>query len=449
MIVLSDVIKNLRAAAAFSRRRQLEIVSNNAKVRDMRKTDEIILDVFDMRKNLLDKNARSGATSDDDIEMRSALKAVFQAIALIPNCRPIGDRCVALFWVLSGKFSGASDGMGQFQNIVDGFVQHSLSTERSLEVICRMQFARSGCTSVGEKHGREIQLREVRSLHEYYSTVKHVLNGDGSMEDVRNVAVDPTRTLQSSTPNKRESALTGAFGTSPRARVCQVHTAMQLFMLSAKWSKNKLEPRIYRDDTYEECGTKPETATSKHFAGTSAHAVPASSTLPLDTELTAPFPFDRAKEALFHEIAPHITRIQRSMLTSAILADIAHSIILNLWIVLEQLQEGKLVVMQDLVNLFSKSILRLIGRPLLTRLLAWLKANRRNPSGFVLATHSHIETALQKMYSYWPNLAIKITDENDRNEPALATLRLAWMERRFVNKVFRDPFVYEPNINAL
>ena len=69
---------------------------------------------------------------------------------------------------------------------------------------------------------------------------------------------------------------------------------------------------------------------------------------------------------------------------------------------------GKLVTPADFLALFGRPVVRLIGKKILGKLLEWLIANRRTDCSFKSGNSTLTDLALQRMYSFWPQLTIQL-----------------------------------------
>lgn len=165
-------------------------------------------------------------------------------------------------------------------------------------------------------------------------------------------------------------------------------------------------------------------------------------------------------ELLFHKLAPNITMVQRNMLLLSIVSDTNRTILLCISVLLKYLSAGRDIVYDDIVNLLCTPVARAIGRKNLEDLLTWLRVNRKVGINFnPTASLSRTEMAIEKISSFWPVLNVAVfaaqDNENDSNkqDPAtstsVCTVRLEWLERQKIIKLFGAPNTFQPNLNNI
>eukprot|EP00597_Dinobryon_sp_UTEXLB2267_P010305 CAMPEP_0170098882 /NCGR_PEP_ID=MMETSP0020_2-20130122/693_1 /TAXON_ID=98059 /ORGANISM="Dinobryon sp., Strain UTEXLB2267" /LENGTH=882 /DNA_ID=CAMNT_0010321403 /DNA_START=779 /DNA_END=3428 /DNA_ORIENTATION=- len=114
------------------------------------------------------------------------------------------------------------------------------------------------------------------------------------------------------------------------------------------------------------------------------------------------------KESVFHRFAPQIDWRQQFLLQSSLFADICQSLLLSIFVLLKHTGAGKQIALEDVVLLLGNFTSELLGRKLLDKLLFWLHSNRRTDASFKLVNQTHLEMALQRLYSFWPSLQINL-----------------------------------------
>ncbi len=164
-------------------------------------------------------------------------------------------------------------------------------------------------------------------------------------------------------------------------------------------------------------------------------------------------------ELLFHKLAPNITMVQRNMLLLSIVSDTNRTILLCISVLLKYLSAGKEIVYDDIVNLLCTPVARAIGRKNLGDLLTWLRVNRKVGINFnPTASLSRTEMAIQKISSFWPVLNVAVfaqenEQDNEKQDSAssasVCTVRLEWLERQKIIKLFSAPNTFQPNLNNI
>ena len=93
------------------------------------------------------------------------------------------------------------------------------------------------------------------------------------------------------------------------------------------------------------------------------------------------------KQALFHKLAPLISREQSNMLLTAIVSDTARTLLLCLAVLLKYTAAGKDISTDNMRQLFCAPVVRAVGPRPLQKLYTWLRNNRRAENGFRPAQH--------------------------------------------------------------
>ena len=173
---------------------------------------------------------------------------------------------------------------------------------------------------------------------------------------------------------------------------------------------------------------------------------------------------------------------------------------LGLVVLIKHAFAGKVILYGDIVTVLGKNVVKYVGKRKVKLLLAWLQANKRSDIKFQTTSHTHIDAgkfnrqfrsnyqilfilALQKLLSYFPQLAIKYSEEQHVNYSSLHSrdndkmfnvddstaptsqaksslyiddsikapmcVRYVWLDRHRVSKICRDPEIFEPNVNIL
>jgi hypothetical protein len=169
---------------------------------------------------------------------------------------------------------------------------------------------------------------------------------------------------------------------------------------------------------------------------------------------------------------------------------------LSVSVLLKHTSAGHEIKYKDLEVLFGLPLAAIIGKPALSNLLQWLKANRRSDVNFKLANQTYTELALQKIYAFWPQLVVSVASADDKHQPvapsnqhsdnhsidiqrkndeistfkrdgeegsidhinylkhltmvpAICKVQLIWLDRHSTNRLFRDPDSFQPNVNFI
>ena len=175
------------------------------------------------------------------------------------------------------------------------------------------------------------------------------------------------------------SAADSAAAASEFTRRVKAHVGMEAFLSAIRWPRPELVDAPKKNTAFRQSlstsVTPPVLASFSAFPDEAA-------------ELDGPsLPFAAARgpvhrELSFFQMAPKLTAEQRTLLFTSFVVDMAQTIILNLSVLCRHASAGKEIVHEDLVALFGAPTIRIIGAPLVTRLLAWLHSNRRSNSVF-------------------------------------------------------------------
>jgi hypothetical protein len=473
-------------------------------------SDSIVASAFlrfeRMRLNAAEARKVTGEPSKDDHDVSSehaktedALLSIFEAFdRCIPNCRPAGDLFIVLFWLISSKSASSTDDVGgPFNRTVAGFHEFSVLVSADLKILADVQSSRSGG---GATSGcdRRLQLQSIESLRNFYlpddqegkvtmaastsfpqrshlrtpategrfalierlggplSAEKVIFNGDSRPISPYREISGAAHVEMNTKPSRPRSAQSNG---DPLRRAKGpgqlVHDGMRHFLRSANWksslTRDKINGRENRKyDTYDEVSFQTSRVIERAIEDNDGYCDvedPASSG-DISSHRSA-FPIDKQKETVFHQLAPSLSAQQRSMIVAAVISDIAHSTLNNIHTLLQQTWAGQEVSLKHLLASFGRGGIKRIGKPLVQRLLFWLKANRTTDKGFLSGDHLPVELALRKLYSYWPNLSLAIERSVDGAKPSKFITRLSWMSERFVKRIFQDPDNFEPNINTL
>jgi len=163
---------------------------------------------------------------------------------------------------------------------------------------------------------------------------------------------------------------------------------------------------------------------------------------------------------------------------------------------------GKDLSKKYVIALLGLPCVRAIGRKTFSNLMKWLKANKRSEASFKLGNPTLTDMALQRLFSYWPQLSIQLrcnikpkalnslphslylgleraskhqqqqegrgggVDEDEGEEypdhpslqrnPLIAKppvshciVAFVWLDRHRVDKVFAEPHLFQPNANII
>jgi len=191
-------------------------------------------------------------------------------------------------------------------------------------------------------------------------------------------------------------------------------------------------------------------------------------------------------EQMFFKHAPLISRQQQSLLLLALMTDVVRSLLLNVVVLVKHAGAGKTVSVADIYRMLGVGVVQVVGRKAIQRLSLWLQANRRSDVTFRSSNQSLVELSLQRLFAFWPDLQVRLNTavgksltnpkSNNKNPSTAAQsdfvhgsasnsdlpqqyhpapvhcdcqVALRWLDRTHVSKVFRDPDMFEPNLNLI
>ena len=167
------------------------------------------------------------------------------------------------------------------------------------------------------------------------------------------------------------------------------------------------------------------------------------------------------KERLFHKLAPPLNARQRFLAITALISDVARSVLLGVSVLVKHAAAGHVITLRDMEIVLGTPCVTIVGRPALTKLLVWLKANIRSDINFKVASQTYTDTGLQRLFAFWPQLVVEVVSdgsEPDTSEapaglppmvPALSNVRLTWLDRHWTSRLFREPDDFTPSINSV
>eukprot|EP01031_Cornospumella_fuschlensis_P028553 gene28553-34465_t len=170
-------------------------------------------------------------------------------------------------------------------------------------------------------------------------------------------------------------------------------------------------------------------------------------------------------DCLFLNIAPILTLQQKEMILLSLLGDSVRSIMLQLSVLSKYTMAGKPLSATDISLVLGGPLTKLLPVSLLNQLYRWLKANRRDEHSFKPANPFLVDAGLQRLASFWPNLIINLEPEHDvpifdcdsvlqasaapKKNLGLCQIKLRWLNKLELSRMFRDPDKYQPNINCV
>jgi len=207
---------------------------------------------------------------------------------------------------------------------------------------------------------------------------------------------------------------------------------------------------------------------------------------------------------------PFLTMKQRNLIFLSLFSDIAHTVQLKVFSLVKSAWMGR-TTNQEAIKFVFGDLVKLLGKYELKEFERWLHANTKSTHSFKLSDSTHTEMALQRSFSFWPQLKIhtnhaqfssnpsststprpttpqsrpstpgsrttkrenayrssrfKLTTsprsnsnglhdkkpeeiEKQRNNCRGCLVQLAWLERHATSRYFKDALTYEPSINLV
>jgi hypothetical protein len=167
------------------------------------------------------------------------------------------------------------------------------------------------------------------------------------------------------------------------------------------------------------------------------------------------------KERLFHKLAPPLNARQRFLAITALISDVARSILLGVSVLVKHAAAGHVITLRDMEIVLGTPCVTIVGRHALTKLLVWLKANIRSDINFKVASQTYTDTGLQRLFAFWPQLVVEVVSDGSEPDttaappglppmvPALSNVRLTWLDRHWTSRLFREPDEFIPSINSV
>jgi hypothetical protein len=81
---------------------------------------------------------------------------------------------------------------------------------------------------------------------------------------------------------------------------------------------------------------------------------------------------------------------------------------LQVTVIIRHVLAGKSINVADLKMILGKRVFSTLNKRDIAQLMKWLQANQRTEFNFRPSNALIIELALQKLYSFWPSLSIKL-----------------------------------------